>query len=121
MLEAFGRRDVEAVVALTSPDCVIVALRSRLEGAFEGHDGVRRWVKGYYEIIPDARSEIERIIPTGRNEVVALGHQSGTAPKGGAAFEAPLAALAQHDDGKLVRLVLFETHEEALAASGGAA
>ena len=121
IIEAFSRRDVEAVVALSAPDCVIVAQRSMMEGAFEGHDGVRRWIEGYYAIIPDARIEVDRIVRTARDEVVVLGHQSGTAPTGGAAFDAPLAAISKHRDGKLVRLVLLATHEEALAASGGGA
>jgi ketosteroid isomerase-like protein len=120
VLDAFTSRDVDRLIDLTSRDCVIVALRSRTDGAYEGRDGVRMWMEGFYALIPDAEVTVDRIIKTGRDEVVVLGHQSGSAPTGGA-FDAPLAAVAQHAEGKLDRMVLFETHEEAIAASGGAA
>jgi ketosteroid isomerase-like protein len=120
MIDAFARRDADAVVALTAPNCVVVAQRSMIEGAFEGPEGARRWVEGYYEAIPDARVEVDRIEKTGHNEVVVLGRQLGTAPTAGTLFEAPLAAIAKHEDGMLVHLVLLPTHEEALAASGAA-
>ena len=117
LVAAFDRRDVEAVVALTDPGCVVVAQRSTIEGAFEGHDGVRRWAAGYYELIPDATVELDRAVVVSRTRVVVLGSQSGSAPSGGAAFEAPLAAIADHERGKLKRLVLLASHEEALAAA----
>ena len=117
LVGAFHRRDVEALVALTAPDCVIVAQRSTIEGAFEGHEGVRRWAAGYYELIPDATVELERVVLVSRSRVVVLGSQSGSAPIGGAAFEAPLAAIADHEGGRLKRLVLLSSHEQALAAA----
>ena len=88
-----------------------------IEGAFEGHEGVRRWAAGYYELIPDATVELERVVLVSRSRVVVLGSQSGSAPIGGAAFEAPLAAIADHEDGRLKRLVLLASHEQALAAA----
>jgi uncharacterized protein (TIGR02246 family) len=120
VLDAFTSRDADRLIDLTSRDCVIVALRSRTEGAYEGRDGVRMWMEGFYALIPDAEVQVERIVKTGRDEVVVLGHQSGSAPTGGA-FDAPLAAVAHHVDGKLDRMVLFESHEQALAASRGGA
>lgn len=120
MLDAFARRDADAAVELSAPDCVIVAQRSMLEGAFEGHDGVRRWLEGFFDLVPDARLDVERIIRTGRDEVVVIGSQSGSAPSGEGSFDAPLAAIVKHRDGKLTRMVLLRTHEDALAASRAA-
>ena len=115
-IEALNERDIEAMVQMTSPDCEIVALRSAIEGAFVGHAGVREWLVGYLEAVPDAKITVDQVTAVG-DRVLVLGKQSGTAV-GGAPFEGPLATVAEIEGGLLKRLAAFPSHAEALEAVG---
>jgi ketosteroid isomerase-like protein len=114
---AFNDRDLESMLRRTSEDCVITALRSALEGDYVGHDGVRRWAEGYWEMVPDARITLERVTEV-EGRTVVLGRQSGSAMTGGAAFDAPLAIVTETDGGLLRRLTAFPTHADALRSVG---
>ncbi|MDQ3728459.1 MAG: nuclear transport factor 2 family protein [Actinomycetota bacterium] len=116
-IEAFNQRDIDAMVQRTTPGCVITALRSAIEGSFVGHDGVREWVGGYLEAVPDAKISVELITAVQGGRVVVLGRQSGTT-LGGAPFDGPLASLAEVEAGLLKRLTAFSSHAEALEAAG---
>ena len=118
IIEAMNDHDVDAVVALATPDCVIVALRSAIEGAFEGHAGVRRWIETYVEAIPDVRFEVERLRAVDDHRVVLLGRQAGTASLGGAPFDEPMAGIGEFEGGLLKRWEAYPSHAEALAAAG---
>ena len=118
MLDAFNAHDVEALVELTSPDCLIVAQRSGIEGEFRGHDGVRRWAEGYFEIAPDARVVTKRVLAADGDRVVVLGRQMGTASMGGAPIDAPLAGVAELEAGLVKSLRAYPSHAEALDAAG---
>jgi ketosteroid isomerase-like protein len=118
-VDAFNARDVDALVEMAAPGCVIVAQRSKLEGEFTGRDGVRRWAESSYEWAPDARFVVERALPAGDDRVVVLGRQTGTAGVGGATFDAPLAVVAEVEMGLLKKAhAQYATHAEALAAVG---
>ena len=116
--EAFNDRDTDAMVERTSPDCVIVALRSQMEGAFKGHEGVREWATGYFEAVPDVRIELERVDALGGGRVLVLGRQAGTAAMGGASFDAPLALIVEIDGTVMTRLTAYPSREEAVEAAG---
>jgi len=116
--DAFNARDIEALIGQTSPDCVIVARRSEIEGAFVGPDGVRRWAESYLEAAPDVKITVERVSDVDSDRVLVLGRQTGTALVGGAPFDAPLAILAERKEGRLSRFKAFSTHTEALEAAG---
>lgn len=118
-VDAFNTRDVDAMVEMAAPGCVIVAQRSKLEGAFTGRDGVRRWAESSYEWAPDARFFVKRVLPAGDDRVVVLGRQTGTAGVGGPTFDVPLAVVAEIERGFLKKVdAEYATHAEALAAVG---
>ncbi len=118
-VDAFNAHDVDAMLELTTPDCVIVGQRSSLEGAFTGHEGVRRWAETAYEWAPDSRMVVERTLPAGDDRVVVLGRQTGTAGLGGASFDVPLAVVAELEQGLLKNAdAHYATHASALAAAG---
>ena len=43
-VDAINRLDVNAVLSLTHEECVFEPLRSQTEGAFVGHEGMRRFL-----------------------------------------------------------------------------
>ena len=113
---AFSARDVDAMVELAAPDCVIVAQRSALGGAFTD---IRHRAESAYEWAPDTRMVVERIVPAGDSCVVVLGRQTGTAGVDGPSFNAPLAVVAELEAALLKRAeAQYATHAEALAAAG---
>ena len=118
-VDAFNAHDVDAIVEMAAPDCVIVGQRSSLEGPFAGHEGVRRWAESAYEWAPDSRMVVERTLPAGDDRVVVLGRQTGTAGLGGAPFDVPLAVVAELEKGLLKKAdARYGTHASALAAVG---
>ncbi|MBA3606461.1 MAG: nuclear transport factor 2 family protein [Acidimicrobiia bacterium] len=118
-VDAFNARDVDAIVEMAAPSCVIIAQRSKIEGAFTGPDGARRWAEATYEWAPDSHFVVERVLPTGDDRVVVLGRQTGTAGLGGVPFDVPLAVVAEVDKGLLKKAdAHYATHAEALAAAG---
>ena len=118
-IDAFNSRDVAAMVEMAATDCVIVAQRSKLEGAFTGRAGVRKWAERSWEWASDARFVVARVVPVGDRRVVVLGRQTGTADLGEAPFDVPLAVVAELEAGLLKRAdAQYTTHAEALEAAG---
>ncbi len=115
--EAFNARDLDAMLAVASPECVLVAIRSELEGDFVGHAGLKRWAADYFDAIPDAHITVEELRAIDDNRMLLLGRQSGSAGTGGVPFDAPLAAVVTVHAGKLEHVVLYRTHAEAVAAA----
>jgi uncharacterized protein len=81
--EAFNARDVDGLVALSSPDCEWLPFRAQLEGmVYRGHQGVRQFVSDMdddwerFQIDPiEFHDHGERIAMVG--QVRALGRGSG--------------------------------------------
>ncbi len=118
-VDAFNAGDVGGMVEMVAPDCVIVAQRSRLEGAFTGREGVRRWAESAFEWAPDSRMVVERTLSASDDRVVVLGRQTGTARVGGVPFDVPLAVILKLETGLLKRAeAQYPTHAEALRAAG---
>ena len=116
--DAFNARNIEAMVGLAATDCVIVALRSEIEGAFVGHDGVRQWAQGYFEVAPNVQITLERISEYESDRLVVLGRQAGTGQMGGVSFDSPLAILVETEEGLVKRLTAYPSHSKALEAAG---
>lgn len=115
---AFNDRDIDSLADRACHHCVIVALRSALEGPYLGREGVRRWAESYIEGIPDVQLELERVASIDADRVLVLGRQGGAGHKEGPSFDAPLAAVMEFEDGLLARLTAYTSHSEALEAAG---
>jgi ketosteroid isomerase-like protein len=78
--DAFARRDVEAVIALTSPDCVLdFRGTGRVTGRTEpyrGHDGVREYFADVARVWEELvlHPDDLRVIP---GAVIVIGHITG--------------------------------------------
>jgi ketosteroid isomerase-like protein len=115
--DAFNERDVDGLIERSAGDCVIVAQRSETEGAYTGHDGVRHWAQGYYELVPDVRIALDRVTELEDGRVLVLGRQSGTTAQG-AQFDAPLALVGEFEAGLMRTLTAYPTRARALEAVG---
>ena len=104
--DAFARRDLEAVLALTSPD-IVVTQDPALPwgGRFEGHDGLGRFVMALLGSI-DSAVTVEAIFQAG-DQVVQYGRTAGTVRSTGAAFDIPECHVWRVEDGVAVEAQYF--------------
>jgi ketosteroid isomerase-like protein len=69
--EAFGRRDVDAIMALMTDDCAIDSTRPPPDGErFEGQQAVRAYWAEFFRRSPRARFDTEEIFAVGDRCVV---------------------------------------------------
>jgi ketosteroid isomerase-like protein len=69
--EAFGRRDVDAIMALMTDDCAFDSTRPPPDGErFEGKQAVRAYQEEFFRRSPRARFDTEEIFAVGDRCVV---------------------------------------------------
>jgi hypothetical protein len=116
--DLFNERDWDAFVALMDHEIVVESRLVAMEGAYQGHEGLRRWWDDVFQILPDYRVEVLEARRLGEG---ALAHIRGTGS--GAAGGAPVIdpfwqALRWGPDGKCVWWRNCSTKAEALEALG---
>jgi ketosteroid isomerase-like protein len=117
-IDAYGRRDVEAMRLLNSPDVVLdwSASRGWLAGVYRGWDEVMRFYADYYDAFEEITFEVESYMPVGNLVVVPnVAHQRG---RDGIEVSARAAFVFTLHDGKITRLCLYQELPEALKAVG---
>jgi ketosteroid isomerase-like protein len=83
---------------------------------YRGHDGLRRYFDSFYEVMEEVRFEPEEFIAAGEQVVVPLrlvARGRGT----GIEADQRLVQVCTLRDGKILRMDLYATTEEALAAT----
>jgi ketosteroid isomerase-like protein len=112
--EALRRRDIEGFLAIVDPDVEFVSLTLETEGAFRGHDGVRRFLTDLLETMPDWDPRAEEIVAEGERVLVRARVRAS-----GARSEVPLDQVmwqaAEVRDEKVVWWRFFRTEEDARA------
>ncbi len=116
-IDAFNRRDVEALAGLTTPDFEwFPALPGTVEGG--GYRG-RAGIETYFREIRDTWEQLRVLGEEFRDlgdRVVALGRTEGRGRASGVQVDAPLAMILDFRDGKLSRVRTYLEHGEALRA-----
>jgi ketosteroid isomerase-like protein len=117
--EAFNLRDLDALAELAEPDWVMDWSRSigPHRGVYQGRAGVEEWIAAIseafesFEILPleYVAAEDRIVIPT---RVKGRGRGSGVV------VDAEGATLWELERGKVARLTLYGTRQEALEAAG---
>ena len=116
--DAFARRDLEAVLALTSPDIVITQDASLpWGGRYEGHDGLGQFVMALLGSI-DSAVTVEAMFEAG-DRVVQYGRTAGTVRATGATFDIPECHVWRVEDGRAVEAQYFIDTPAMLAALAG--
>jgi ketosteroid isomerase-like protein len=117
-IDAFNRRDREAMLALGDDDFVYDWTRSHGPNArlYHGRDELMEFVEDQWSIFDDQHLDVHEYIPRG-NHVVVTATVHGRGRQG-----VPVRATSAHlytfaEDGRLVRITLFQEREEALAAA----
>jgi ketosteroid isomerase-like protein len=116
--EAFGRGDIEGVLARADPS-VVVYMPSTLpnSGTYRGHDGYLKWMGQWLEAWEEFRIDVVEMTPVGSRHVVVDTHQHGVGVGSGIAVEQDMIYMTEIRDGRFVALHLYPTHAEALAVA----
>jgi ketosteroid isomerase-like protein len=117
-MDAYNRRDVEAMRSLSAPDIVVdwSASRSTLAGVYRGFDEVMRLRSEYFETFQATVVEVDRFIDAGDSVVVPnVAHQVG---RDGIAVQARSTLVYAVRDRTVTRVCLYQETDEALKAVG---
>jgi len=120
-VEAYNRRDVEALLADADPGIEwYPAILGKLSGratVYRGHDGLRQLMID----IDDTLAEIDVEFPEVRDlgdQVLGVGRIRTRGKASGVVTEAPLGYVADYRDGKVTRVRTYLDPREALEAAG---
>jgi glutamate formiminotransferase / 5-formyltetrahydrofolate cyclo-ligase len=113
-MDAWGRRDREAVLALFDEDAEIDLRRLQLPDTevLHGPGGLERWMASLFEHFPDLEFEVEEVAPAGK-WVVVRGSIGGRARLGGVGMSHPYSEAILVREGRIVRDIFFLSAEGA--------
>jgi ketosteroid isomerase-like protein len=115
-VEAFNRRDLDALLAVMDPEVTSNPRLASVEGSFRGHDGIRSWWDNLLDAFPDFSAEIVEMDDLGDVTVAAVrtrGHGAGSETP----LDQKIWQVARWQEGKCVWRGTFETRAEALEAA----
>jgi ketosteroid isomerase-like protein len=116
-IDAFNRGDVEAMLALGDDDFEYDWSRSMgpNSGVYRGIEGFMDFVRDQWTTFDDVKLEAHEFIPRGQHVIVpSTVHARG---REGIPVSANSTHLYTFENGRLVRITLFQEREEALAAA----
>ena len=103
VIDAWNRRDIEDLHALTDPEAEYVNSPTAIEpGTRRGRDETTAVMRAQWESLTDARTEIDRIYDRGE-EVIASGRVSRRMPGSNARLEDRVLVSWKIRSGKIVR------------------
>jgi ketosteroid isomerase-like protein len=117
--EAFNRRDLDAMAVLSDPDCVMDWSRSisPQRGVYRGRAGVEAWISEITEAFESFEIHPLEYVPVG-DRIVVPARVQGRGRGSGVVVDAEGATVWELERGKVAKLTLFGTKEQALEAAG---
>ena len=118
VIEAFNRRDAEALKALLSPDAQVVPIRAAIEDTvYRGPDAAEQWIAAIDESWEELRVELTEAREAG-DRVLGLGRIRGQGRESGAPIDVEAAAVAHFRDGLITTLHTYTNPADAYKAAG---
>lgn len=117
--DAFQRRDVEAMCEGSHADVVIVQPPEVPDSKiYEGHSGIAEAFEDWPSEWEDFRMDLLEVIDVSDTQVVSVARQHGRGAHSGIEMDFNVAYLHTLRDGKLARMEMFISREQALEAAG---
>jgi glutamate formiminotransferase / 5-formyltetrahydrofolate cyclo-ligase len=113
-IEAWARRDRDAVLAFFAPDAEVDLRQFALPDTevVRGAALLRRWIDNLFEHFPDFEFEVEEVVPAGE-WVLARGAMHGRARLSGVQVDQAYSEAILVRDGRIVRDVFFADRDAA--------
>jgi ketosteroid isomerase-like protein len=115
--DAIRRGDLEAVLDVVSDDVIWIAARSAVEGAYQGHEGMRQFLLDNAENFELFEPHFEEVRDLG-DRVLGIGSFRIRARGSGVETDFAVAGIATYREGKLVKWEDFRERRLALEAAG---
>jgi ketosteroid isomerase-like protein len=115
--DAISRGDLLDITETVHPEAVFEPLRSGTEGAFVGHEGMRRFLadtEDMFEIFQASYTDVRDL----GERVLAIGSIRMRARGSGVETDVPTAAIVEYRDGLLWRYKDYGQARQALTAAG---
>lgn len=104
LVDAWNRRDLETLLALSDPEGEYVNSPTAVEpGTRRGHDEVAAVFRAQWEILLDARQEIDRVYDRGDEIIVLTRVSRRISPESEARLEDQALISWKFRDGKVIR------------------
>jgi ketosteroid isomerase-like protein len=116
-VEAFNRRDVDALLDLVTADCVLSSQLLDASADFRGREGIER----FYAMLSESWEEFRSVVDDYRDlgdRVLLLGRNTARGKGSGVTVDAPTGAVLDFRDTKVSRIRLYLDPSEALRAAG---
>jgi ketosteroid isomerase-like protein len=117
VVDAYNRRDLDAVVALMDENVEAVPRLASIEGGYHGHDGIRRYWENLFEALPDISFEIIAVRDLGHLTLAVL-RLHGHGADSDTPFEERMWQPAEWRNGRCVWWKTCRTEADALEAVG---
>ena len=128
VISAVNERDLDRYIAHCTESIRLETPWAAVEGAYVGHDAIRRFFSDLRDTLPDFQLEVERLEPVGADRVIALLRASATGRASGitagadalsaTAGDMPTATVFDLAGGKVSRIRVFLDRQEAFDAVG---
>ena len=120
-LDAYNRRDLDALMETLDPDVewhpALAVLLGGERTVFHGHQGVRESIQEEDEALAMYQVEFSEIRDLG-NRILGIGRARVRGKKSRVPIESPFCSLVDVRDGKAIRLRTYLDLNEALEAAG---
>ena len=120
MLEAWNRRDLDAIAPYLHPDFEWVEHDAGLEAVpvLKGTAAIEQVTAGLEESLSDYRAEVVEVLEIDTERAIAVTRESGHGATSGASFSTEFGYVLTLRDGKVARVEAYRDPREAFAAVG---
>ena len=120
-VDAFNRRDIEAVLEELDPEVewhpAFQVLLGGEATVYRGHEGYREFIRDSLEVFPEFQVEYSEVRDLG-DRLLAIGYLRARGKESGAETESPVGYVVEFKNGKGVRVREYLDPKEALEAAG---
>ena len=117
--EAFNKRDLKTVIALSDPDIEVEDIPELPEAqVFRGHDGLRELLNLNWEPWDAVQIEVQRLVEVDKETVLMLTRNRWTVRESGVEIVQARASIFTVRGGKICRARFYASQAEALEAAG---
>ena len=115
--QAFGARDLDALLAILDDDVEAFPILAGMEGSFHGHEGVRRWWGALLGTFPDFQAKVIEVEDLGDLTVTAI-RMRGHGAESDTRLDAQGWQVTRFRNGKCTEWRVYTSRAEVLNAVG---